>query len=60
MWEILPGSMYLCYANPGPCVDVAEKIKRKNSTSFEDTEKDLHRSLSEYAGYQSEEGIDVL
>jgi len=51
MWEILSGSMYLRYANPGPYVDVVEKIKRKNSTSFEDTEKDLHWSLSEYAGY---------
>ena len=60
MWETLSGSMYLRYANPGLYDDVIEKIKGKNSTSFEDIEKDLHRSLPEYAGYQSEEGICAL
>jgi len=60
MWETLSGSMYLRYANPGLYVDVVEKIKGKNSTSFEDIEKDLHRSLPEYAGYQSDEGINAL
>ncbi|KAL4062363.1 rab-GTPase-TBC domain-containing protein [Scleroderma citrinum] len=60
MWETLSGSIYLRYANPGLYNDVVKKIKGKNSTSFEDIEKDLHRSLPEYAGYQSEEGINAL
>ncbi|KAF8341805.1 hypothetical protein F5887DRAFT_918988 [Amanita rubescens] len=35
-------------------------LKNKASTSIEDIEKDSHRSLPEYAGYQFEEGIGAL
>ncbi|KAI6009228.1 rab-GTPase-TBC domain-containing protein [Pisolithus marmoratus] len=67
MWETLSGSLYLRYNNPGVYDDVVRQIQEtagtlrgKTSTSFEEIEKDLHRSLPEYAGYQSEEGIDAL
>ncbi|KAI5985918.1 TBC-domain-containing protein [Pisolithus orientalis] len=67
MWDTLSGSLYLRYNNPGVYDDVVRQIREKTgtllgktSTSFEDIEKDLHRSLPEYAGYQSEEGIDAL
>lgn len=60
IWETLSGSLYLRYTNPGLYDQLVEDIKGKQSTSVEDIEKDLHRSLPEYAGYQSEEGISAL
>ncbi|KAF9482599.1 TBC-domain-containing protein [Pholiota conissans] len=60
MWETLSGSIYLRYANPGYYDRLLEEHKGTTSTSTEDIEKDLHRSLPEYAGYQSPEGIDAL
>ncbi|KAG6817126.1 hypothetical protein H0H87_012317 [Tephrocybe sp. NHM501043] len=60
MWETLSGSMYLRFSNPGFYDDLLKKNEGRTSTSTEDIEKDLHRSLPEYAGYQSEEGIGAL
>lgn len=60
MWETLSGSIYLRYSNPGYYEQLLEENKGRTSTSTEDIEKDLHRSLPEYAGYQSEEGISAL
>jgi hypothetical protein len=60
MWETLSGSIFLRYANPGYYERLLEENKGQTSTSTEDIEKDLHRSLPEYAGYQSEEGINSL
>lgn len=60
MWETLSGSIFLRYSNPGYYDRLLETHKGRTSTSTEDIEKDLHRSLPEYAGYQSEEGIDAL
>lgn len=60
MWETLSGSIYLRFANPGYYDRILEEHKGKTSTSTEDIEKDLHRSLPEYSGYQSEEGIAAL
>ena len=59
-WETLSGSIYLRFSNPGYYDDLLEKNKGRTTTSTEDIEKDLHRSLPEYAGYQSEEGIGAL
>jgi hypothetical protein len=60
MWETLSGSIYLRYTNPGFYDRLLEEYEGRTSTSTEDIEKDLHRSLPEYAGYQSEEGIGAL
>jgi hypothetical protein len=60
MWETLSGSIYLRFANPGYYDRLLEGNKGRTSTSTEDIEKDLHRSLPEYAGYQSEDGIAAL
>ncbi|KAF8074543.1 rab-GTPase-TBC domain-containing protein [Lyophyllum atratum] len=60
MWEALSGSMYLRFSNPGFYEELLKNNKGRTSTSTEDIEKDLHRSLPEYAGYQSEEGINAL
>ncbi|KAJ7595834.1 rab-GTPase-TBC domain-containing protein [Mycena floridula] len=60
MWETLSGSIFLRFSNPGYYERLLEENKGRSSTSTEDIEKDLHRSLPEYAGYQSEEGIGAL
>ncbi|KAF4611272.1 hypothetical protein D9613_006620 [Agrocybe pediades] len=60
MWETLSGSIFLRFANPGYYERLLEENKGTTSTSTDDIEKDLHRSLPEYAGYQSEEGINSL
>jgi len=60
MWEVLSGSIYLRFANPGYYERLLQENSGKTSTSTEDIEKDLHRSLPEYAGYQSEVGIKSL
>ncbi|KAJ6485541.1 hypothetical protein C8R45DRAFT_1053655 [Mycena sanguinolenta] len=60
MWETLSGSIYLRFSNPGFYQELLDKNTGRTTTSTEDIEKDLHRSLPEYAGYQSEEGIAAL
>ena len=60
MWEALSGSMFLRFAHPGFYAELLAQNEGRTSTSTEDIEKDLHRSLPEYAGYQSEEGISAL
>lgn len=60
MWETLSGSLYLRFANPGVYQRILEENTGRTTTSTEDIEKDLHRSLPEYAGYQNEEGIAAL
>lgn len=60
MWETLSGSIYLRFSNPGCYERLLEENKGRTTSSTDDIEKDLHRSLPEYAGYQSEEGINAL
>ncbi|KAI3598517.1 gtpase activating protein [Moniliophthora roreri] len=60
MWEVLSGSMFLRYSNPGLYDRILEENKGRTTASTDDIEKDLHRSLPEYPGYQSEEGIAAL
>jgi hypothetical protein len=60
MWETLSGSIFLRYAHPGYYEEILQEHKGRTSTSTEEIEKDLHRSLPEYAGYQSEDGIGAL
>lgn len=60
IWEICSGSIYLRFANHGLYDSILESHKDEVSLSMDDIEKDLHRSLPEYAAYQSQEGIDRL
>lgn len=60
IWELSSGAMYLRFAHPGLYQEILEKYKDQKSTSTEEIEKDLNRSLPEYAGYQDSEGIDRL
>ncbi|KAI5121866.1 hypothetical protein M0805_001074 [Coniferiporia weirii] len=60
IWETLSGSIYLRFSNPGLYHQILEDNKDKTTTSIDDIEKDLHRSLPEYSAYQTEEGISTL
>ncbi|KAI8638868.1 rab-GTPase-TBC domain-containing protein [Parasitella parasitica] len=60
IWEVSSGAMYLRFANEGLYQAILDKYKNQKSTSTEEIEKDLNRSLPEYPGYQSCEGINRL
>lgn len=60
IWELTSGSFYLRLQKPKLYRDTLEKHGGKQSLAIEEIEKDLNRSLPEYAGFQSEEGIGRL
>ncbi|KAE8266332.1 hypothetical protein A4X09_0g6017 [Tilletia walkeri] len=60
LWELTSGSIFARFANQGEYVAILKKYEGRVSTSTEEIEKDLNRSLPEYAGYQTEEGLGAL
>src|SRR5690554_6917055 len=60
MWELTSGSIYLRMFNPTLYQDTINEFEGRNSLSIEEIEKDLNRSLPEYRGFQSPEGINRL
>ena len=60
IWELCCGSMYLRLANQEEYQELLNNNKGKQSLAIEEIEKDLNRSLPEYAAYQSPEGIARL
>lgn len=60
IWETLSGSLYLRFSNPGVYYRLLKDNAGRISTSTEEIEKDLTRSLPEYAAYQTEQGIAIL
>ncbi|KAI8342533.1 rab-GTPase-TBC domain-containing protein [Chlamydoabsidia padenii] len=60
IWEMCSGAAYLRFANAGVYEDLLKKYAGQESLSTEEIEKDLNRSLPEYAGYQTPEGIGRL
>ena len=59
-WEITSGSFYLRLQNPQLYADTLSKHTGQESLAIDEIEKDLNRSLPEYPGFQSEEGIGRL
>ena len=59
IWELCTGSIYHRFSNPGEYERILRENQGRKSTSTEEIEKDLNRSLPEYPGYQSPEGIEV-
>ncbi|KAK0539221.1 hypothetical protein OC842_001042 [Tilletia horrida] len=59
-WELTSGSIFARFANQGVYASILKKYEGRQSTSTEEIEKDLNRSLPEYAGYQTEEGLGAL
>ncbi|KAK4124865.1 TBC-domain-containing protein [Parathielavia appendiculata] len=60
IWELTSGSIYLRLENPTLYADTLSKFSGQESLAIDEIEKDLNRSLPEYPGFQSEEGIGRL
>lgn len=60
IWELTSGSAYLRLENPTLYSDTLNKFQGQDSLAIDEIEKDLNRSLPEYPGFQSEEGIGRL
>jgi hypothetical protein len=60
MWELVSGSLYLRLQTPELYAEKLSHFSGQESLAIDEIEKDLNRSLPEYAGFQSEEGIGRL
>ena len=60
IWELTSGSMFLRLQSPGQYKNTLAKHDGQTSMAIDEIEKDLNRSLPEYPGFQSEEGIGRL
>lgn len=60
IWEVCSGSFYTRLRNPRMYEKTLAKFLGKESLAIDEIEKDLNRSLPEYPGFQSEEGIERL
>lgn len=60
IWEISSGSLYMRLRQPKLYTDTLSEFSGRESLAIDEIEKDLNRSLPEYAGFQSEEGIGRL
>jgi hypothetical protein len=60
IWELTSGSLYLRLQDPKLYTRTLSKFTGRESLAIDEIEKDLNRSLPEYPGFQSEEGIGRL
>jgi hypothetical protein len=60
IWELTSGSFYLRLQKPKLYQETLAKHQGVGSLAIDEIEKDLNRSLPEYAGFQSEDGIGRL
>ncbi|KAI4659217.1 uncharacterized protein J4E78_005643 [Alternaria triticimaculans] len=60
MWELTSGAFFLRLQNPNLYTETLAKFSGRESLAIDEIEKDLNRSLPEYPGFQSEEGIGRL
>ncbi|KAJ1952499.1 GTPase activating protein (GAP), partial [Dipsacomyces acuminosporus] len=60
IWELSSGTMYLRFQNRGVYEKYVNDYLDSPGPYADEIEKDLNRSLPEYPGYQSPEGIDAL
>ncbi|KAI8930220.1 rab-GTPase-TBC domain-containing protein [Entophlyctis helioformis] len=60
MWELCSGALYKRFLNDGYYEKLHADHAGMVSLSTEEIEKDLNRSLPEYSGYQTAEGINAL
>lgn len=59
-WELTSGSLFLRLEHPTLYQDTLAKFDGRDSLAIDEIEKDLNRSLPEYPGFQSPEGIGRL
>jgi hypothetical protein len=60
IWELTSGSLFLRLESPTLYADTLAKFDGRDSLAIDEIEKDLNRSLPEYPGFQTEEGIERL
>ncbi|KAL1310543.1 hypothetical protein AAFC00_000823 [Neodothiora populina] len=60
VWELTSGSFYLRLQQPKLYQETLAKHDGKQSLAIDEIEKDLNRSLPEYPGFQSDDGIGRL
>ncbi|ORY17267.1 GTPase-activating protein-like protein GYP2 [Clohesyomyces aquaticus] len=60
IWELTSGAFFLRLQNPKLYTETLAKYSGRESLAIDEIEKDLNRSLPEYPGFQSEEGIGRL
>ncbi|KAJ2454856.1 GTPase activating protein (GAP) [Coemansia sp. RSA 2336] len=60
IWEVSSGAMYMRFRNRGVYERYVNEYLDQPGPCADEIEKDLNRSLPEYPGYQSHEGIDAL
>jgi TBC1 domain family member 8/9 len=60
IWEQTSGSLFLRLEAPTRYAETLAKYEGRDSLAIDEIEKDLNRSLPEYPGFQSEEGIGRL
>ena len=60
IWELTAGSFWLRLQNPNRYTETLSKFTGRESLAIDEIEKDLNRSLPEYPGFQSVEGIGRL
>ena len=60
IWELTSGSLFIRLQRPKLFTDTLAKFSGRESLAIDEIEKDLNRSLPEYPGFQSEEGIGRL
>ena len=60
IWELTSGSLYIRLQKPRLFTDTLSKFSGRESLAIDEIEKDLNRSLPEYPGFQSGEGIGRL
>ncbi|KAL4900235.1 putative GTPase-activating protein [Aspergillus multicolor] len=60
VWEVASGSLNLRLRSPKLYGETLAKFEGQESLAIDEIEKDLNRSLPEYPGFQSEEGIGRL
>ena len=60
IWEQTSGSLFLRLEHPTLYAETLAKYDGRDSLAIDEIEKDLNRSLPEYPGFQSEEGIGRL
>lgn len=61
VWMIFSGAIHMKLINPGLYKDLVQRAKdNPNSSTFEEIERDLHRSLPEHPAFQTNIGIMAL
>lgn len=60
IWEVCAGSFFARLRSPKLYASTLAKFDGQESLAIDEIEKDLNRSLPEYPGFQSEEGIGRL